>query len=182
MGLISEGIDRVMVLELPAGIGADGDIFASPKSGLVKWHSSWSDKLHQVYVNGRSGGATVDVEQRELVVQAPSSFETAVRIEVFAVEPSEADVDFSSELDGPFGESGRVKISLLRSQGLPADGRFEVYCDNGTGQVDYGQPIGGMRIWPCQQDKAGWGLSRFGESDFGYDWSAGTGFGRGSFG
>jgi len=57
-----------------------------------------------------------------------------------------------------------------------------LYFDNGTGQVDYGQPIRSMRIWPCLQDKAGWGLSRFGEGDFGYDWAGGIGFGRGSFG
>jgi len=130
MGLISEGIEGVTVIELPGGIGADGDVFASPRSGLVKWHSGWSDKLHQVYVNGRFGGATVDGEQRELVVQAPSSFETAVRIEVFAVERGEADTDFSSAIERPFGESGRVRISLLRRQDLPAEGRFEIYSSD----------------------------------------------------
>ena len=40
----------------------------------------------------------------------------------------------------------------------------------------------GLRLWPAWQDKGGFGLSRFGASDFGYDGSAAVGFGRGSFG
>jgi hypothetical protein len=117
-----------------------------------------------------------------MVVQVLTSFDEAVRIEVFAVEPEEADVDFSDTLDSAGGESGRVKITLLRSQRLPIVGRFRVYWDGGTGEIDYSGPVGEGPIWACRQDKAGWGLSRFGGSDFGRDLSAGVGWGKSGFG
>jgi len=77
-----------------------------------------------------------------------------------------------------------VKISCLRGQELPIDSAVQIYFDNGTGQIDYDsqlneQPI---RVWPNWQDKAGFGMSRFGVSDFGYDSSAAVGFGKGTFG
>ncbi len=65
---------------------------------------------------------------------------------------------------------------------MPAGARFEVYFDNGSGEVDYEHPIGGGRVWGCWQDKAGFGLARFGEGDFGYEWAGGVGFGIGGFG
>lgn len=182
MGFVSSGIDKVRVFELPMGVWADGGVVAGPRVCLVRWRSSWADKLHQVYVNGRYAGTTVDCEQRQMVVQAPSCFERAVRVEVFAVEPNEADVDFGEELEGDEGDSGRVKLRLLRSQSLPAGARFEVYFDGGTGEVDYEQPIGTGRVWGHRQDKAGFGLAGFGEGDFGYEWAGGVGFGRGGFG
>ncbi len=181
MGLVSSGIDEVRVFELPVGVWADGGVVAGPRVCLVRWRSAWADKLHQVYVNGRYGGATVDRGQRQMVVQASSCFDKAVRIEVFAIEPSEADVDFGDELEPGEGDSGRVKLSLLRSQRLAAGARFEVYFDGGSGEVDYGQPIGTGSVWGCRQDKAGFGLARFGEGDFGYEWAGGVGFGKGGF-
>jgi len=181
MGLVSSGIDSVRVFELPMGVWADGGVVAGPRVCLVRWRSAWVDKLHQVYVNGRYGGATVDCEQRQIVVQAPSSFERAVRVEVFAVEPGEAGVDFGDELKQGDGDSGRVKLSLLRSQRLAAGASFEVYFDGGSGEVDYEHLIGEGPVWGCWQDKAGLGLARFGEGDFGYEWAAGVGFSRGRF-
>jgi hypothetical protein len=181
MGLVSNGIDGVRVFELPAGVWADGEVVAGPRVCLVRWRSAWADKLHQVYVNGRYAGTTVDCEQRQMVVQAPSCFDRAVRVEVFAVEPSEGDIDFGDELKSGEGDSGQVKLSLLRSQRLPACARFEVYFDGGSGEVDYGRPIGTGPVWGCWQDKAGFGLVRFGEGDFGYEWAGGVGFGRGGF-
>jgi hypothetical protein len=65
---------------------------------------------------------------------------------------------------------------------LPACARFEVYFDGGSGEIDYENPIGGGQIWACLQDKAGFGLARFGEGDFGMEWAGGVGFGRGGFG
>jgi hypothetical protein len=182
MGLVSSGINGVRAFELPMGVWADGAIVAGPRVCLVKWHSTWNDKLHQIYVNGKFAGATIDYEQRQIVVQTPSCYERAVRIEVFAVEPSEADIDFGDELEGNEGDSGRVKLSFLRSQRLPAGARFEVYSGEGSGEVDYENPIGTGPVWACWQDKAGYGLSRFGEGDFGYEWAAGVGFGKGNFG
>jgi hypothetical protein len=122
-----------------------------------------------------------------MIVFLPSSFDSSVRIEVFAVDAAEADVDFGSELAGSRGESGRVKIGLLRSQLLPAGAKAEIYFDNGSGQIDYDRPINDepILIWSAcggWQEKCGLGLSRFGEGDFGWDWSAGVGFGAGLFG
>ncbi len=181
MGLISSGIDKVRAFELPVGVRTDGGIVAGQRVCLVRWRSEWTDKIHQVYVNGKFAGATIDAEQRQMVVQVASCFDRAARVEVFAVEPSEADIDFSGQLDRSEGDSGRVKLSLLRSQRLPADARFKVYYDKGMGDIDYGEAIGEGSVWGCRQDKGGFGLARFGEGDFGYEWSAGVGFGRGSF-
>ncbi|MFC1676910.1 hypothetical protein ACFL3G_07605 [Planctomycetota bacterium] len=184
MTLISEGIEKVTVFELPNGIWSDGRTAASPRSALVKWRSSLNDKFYQVYVNGEYGGVTNEVEQREMVVAVASSLESAVRIEVFAVEAEYADSDLSSELDTSVGESGRVRLSFLRSQELPAGSTIEIYSDNGTGQIDYDNRVNDLPIcvWPVWQDKAGFGMSWFGVSDFGYDSAGAVGFGKGSFG
>ena len=67
---------------------------------------------------------------------------------------------------------------------MPLDGTGQVFSDSGSGAVDYDKPLAGygLRLWPAWQDKGGFGLARFGESDFGYDGSAAIGFGRGAFG
>jgi hypothetical protein len=119
-----------------------------------------------------------------LIVQVPTSPECPVHIEVFAVDAEYADTNFSSELTRPPVDSGRVTITLLRSQNLPAGANAQIYFDNGTGQIDYNNPITDtpIRIWPAWQDKAGLGMSRFGLGDFGWDSPAAVGFGKGSFG
>lgn len=186
MKLISEGIENVRAFELPAGIWANGDCIGTPRTALVKWadKTNQDDMLYQVYVNGRYAGATVDNRQRQMIVPVPSSFQSAVRIEVFAVEAEQAHTDFSKELVSPPAVSGRVRISLLRSQNLPSDATAEIYFDNGTGVIDYSQPLSNrpIRLWPAWQDKAGFGMSRFGTGDFGYDSAAAVGFGKGCFG
>lgn len=184
MSLISSGIEAVRAFELPGGLWADGGYVETPSVALVKWRSSWSDMLHQVYVNGWYAGTTIDTQQRQMIVQIPTSFESPVRIEVFAVEAAAANVDFSRELDSLIARSGRVRISMLRGQNLPIEATVHVYSDNGTGQMDYETPLNDspIKVWPAWQDKAGFGMSRFGSSDFGYDSAAAVGFGKGSFG
>ncbi len=184
MSLISNGIEKVRAFELAGGVWVDGGSHGMPRIALVKWQSSWNDKLYQVYVNGRYAGATVETEQRQMVVPMPTSFETAVRIEVFAVGAEDTNVDFSSELSSSTGESGRAKIRMLRDQGLPAGGTVQIYSDNGTGEIDYDNTVneGPIRIWSAWQDRGGFGMSRFGSSDFGYDGAAAVGFGKGVFG
>jgi len=184
MGLIREGIDGVLAYELPVGIWADGGYPASPRVAVVRWRSSWSDKLHQIYVNGRYAGTTLDSQQRQMIVHIPASFESAVRMEVFAVEAQQADTDFSSQLNGPITQTGRVKISMLRGQNLPAGAVADIYFDGGTGQIDYENALNDvpLRLWAAWQDKAGFGMSSFGVSDFGYDSAAAVGFGVGVFG
>jgi hypothetical protein len=184
MSLISEGIENVTARELPAGIRQDGEYVAAPRIALVRWRSSHSDMLHQVYVNGRFAGATIDAEQRQMIVQIPGSFESAVRIEVFAVPAEQAHVDFGSEIAQPPVDSGRVKISLLRSQNLPAGATANVFYDAGSGEIDYDQPLNDcpIQIWPSWMDKAGFAMAGFGIGDFGWDSAAAVGFGKGIFG
>ncbi len=185
MKLISSGIEKVRAFELPSGIWANGECVETPKAALVKWIDKTNQEtFYQVYVNGQYAGSTLDSQQRQMIVPIPSSFQAAVRIEVFAVEAEHAHLDLSKELVSPTATSGRIKLSLLRSQNLPIDATAEIYFDNGTGTVDYNQPLSNkpIRLWPAWQDKAGLGMSRFGRSDFGYDAAGAVGFGKGSFG
>lgn len=184
MSLADSGIHSVRALALPAGIRVDGRCVQAPRVALVQWHSTWTEKLHQVYVNGRYAGATLDDQQRQMVVPIPTSLESPVRIEVLAVEPEDADTDFSSGLTPPPAGAGRVKLTLLRSQNLPPDAAANIYFDNSTGQIDYDHPLtdSPIRIWPAWQDKAGFAMSSFGLGDFGYDSTAAVGFGKGAFG
>jgi hypothetical protein len=184
MSLYSDGIDSIRVFDLPAGIQTDGRYVKQPYIALVKWQSTWSDKSHQVYVNGRYAGTTLDCQQRQLLVPVPTSPDNPIRIEVFAIDEEYADTDFSRELERPSVGSGRVTITLLRSQNLPMDATADIYFDDGTGQIDYDNPITDkpIRIWTARQDKAGFGMSRFGLSDFGWGSAAAIGFGKGSLG
>jgi hypothetical protein len=184
MALISGGIENIRAFELPCGIWADGESVGSPRTALIKWRSVWDDKLYQVYVNGKYAGATVDSQQRQMIVQIPTSLDSPVRIEVFAIEAEHVATDFSSEIESSIGQSGRVRISMLRGQSLPISAIVQVYFDNGTGEIDYDKALNDspIRIWPAHQDKAGFGMSRFGISDFGYDSAAAVGFGNGGFG
>jgi len=183
MSLVSEGINTVRAFPLPAGIWTDGSSIAAPRLSLVKWRSSHSDMLHQLYVNGRYAGTTIDSQQREMLVPIPTSFESAVRIEVFAVSPEQAHIDFSDQVAAP-ANSGRVRIVLLRSQNMPAGATANIYYDSGTGQIDYEEPLNNspIQIWPSWMDKAGFGMAAFGIGDFGWEGAAAVGFGKGSFG
>jgi len=184
MAFISSGIEKVKAFELPNGVWADGRSITWPRVALVKWRSYWKDKFYQIYVNGQYAGTTLEAGQRQMIVQISTSLESPVRIEVFAVEAEEVDTDFSSEIDSSPANSGRVKISLLRGQNLPIGSTAQIYFDNGTGEIDYDDPLNDspIRIWPAWQDKAGFGMSRFGASDFGYDSATTVGSGKGSFG
>ena len=186
MKLIRNGIEKVRAFELPAGIRANGECVGTPRAALVKWidKTNQGEMFYQVYVNGQYAGSTIDSRQRQMIVPVPSSFESAVRIEFFAVEAEHTHTNLSKEFVSLPATSGRVRISLLRSQNLPSDATAEIYFDNGTGVIDYSQPLNNrpIRIWPAWQDKAGFGMSRFGAGDFGYDSAGAVGFGKGSFG
>lgn len=184
MSLYSNGIDSVRTFDLPAGIRTDGQFVKEPRVALVKWRSTWTDKFHQVYVNGQYAGITFDNQQKQMIIPVPTSSDCPVRIEVFAIDSEYADTDFSSELDHPSVDNGRVKITLLRSQNLPISATANIYFDNGTGQINYENPLTStpIQIWSAWQDKAGFSMSRFGLGDFGWDSTAAIGFGKGSFG
>ena len=76
MSFVWDGIENAQVLTLPDGVRADGRCVAVSGAALVTWHSSQTGMFHQVYLNGRFAGATVDAEQRRLVVQTPGSLKT----------------------------------------------------------------------------------------------------------
>jgi hypothetical protein len=118
------------------------------------------------------------------VVATPTALESAVHVEVVAVEPYEAHIDFSRELVSTPSCSSRVRLTLLRGQILPAAATVNVYFDKGTGDIDYSTPLNEapIALWPYWQDKAGFGVARFGTGDFGYDAGAAVGFGKGVFG
>jgi len=184
MPFLHEGIESVRAVVLPDAIAADGGKAAFSRTALVTWKSRLENVLYQAYVNGCFAGATVDSEQRQLVIQIPSSFEAAVRVKVVAVKSTDAHCDFADEIGYATICSARVKLTLLRSQRLPVDGMANIYFDNGTGDIDYDTPLNDapIPIWACWQDKAGFGLAQFGTGDFGYDAAAAIGFGKGVFG
>jgi hypothetical protein len=184
MSFVPDGIENVRALVLPDGIAADGTYAAVSQAALITWHSHHAGMLYQVYVNGQYAGTTVDVKQRKLVVPVPSSPQSAVRVEVVAVEPKDAHVDFARLIEPPPAGSGRVRLVLLRSQILSIEATANIHFDDGTGQINYAKPLNAspIPIWPCWQDKAGFGMAQFGTGDFGYDSAAAVGFGMGSFG
>lgn len=184
MTLLSNGINNVRALAIPAGVSADGTVTENIGATLVKWQSTHLDKMHQVYVNGKFASAAVDCEQREMVVSIPSSAQTAVRIEVFATEAENAHLDQSGLLNSSEIQQGRLQIDFAKTHNLPIGATVDYYHDNGSGNVDYDNALNVLPIplWPRWQDNAGFGLSSFGKSDFGFDSSASVGFGKGSFG
>jgi hypothetical protein len=183
MGLVSSGIDRIRAFAMAVGVRADGEAVSEPQSALVRWRSEHEDKLHQVYVNGELAGVTCGLGQRCMIMPICSSWTSAVRIEVFAVEAWEANVDFGSELQSR-PQAGRVKLSWPRSMSLPFEGTAQVYSDGGGGEIDYENPVSkeDIQLWPSWQESLGFGLSGFGEGEFGYEGSEAVGFGKGLFG
>jgi len=186
MSLISSGIAKVRAFELASGVRLDGGGCSEQRRALVRWSfvGDASGKCFQVYVNGRYAGTTVDSEQRRMLVATPGCGVRPVRIEVFAVEAGEGHIDFSEEIGSACRGGERVRIRFLRGQELPVDSFWQVYSDEGSGEVNYSKPVsdGRVRVWAVQQDKAGFGMSGFGEGDFGYEWAAGAGFGKGCLG
>lgn len=184
MAFLRDRIENVRARFLPDGIAADGRRDMMCRAAVVTWRSTHTGMLHQVYVNNHLAAVTHEPGQRRVVVQIPGSFQSATSLEVVAVEPEDACIDFGRQLNALAPAEGRLRLTLLRSQSLPLDGTANVYFDDGTGQIDYAQPLNTspIRVWPCRQDKAGFGMSRFGESDFGYDSAAAIGFGKGRFG
>ena len=183
MGLISDGINCVRAFGLAAGIETFVGVINEPLCALVKWRSEHEDKLHQVYVDGEFAGVTTEFAQREMVVGIRCNQSSGARIEVYAVEPGEAHIDFGQGLESR-GKRGRVELGWMRGMRLPFEGKAEVYSDNGSGEIDYESPVtqDGILLWPSWQDKAGFGVGRFGVGDFGFDGCGAVGLGLGVFG
>ncbi len=177
MSFSREGINDVRTCVLPDAI-AGSDAVAFSRSLLVTWRSALTDQLHQVYIDGCLAGVTLDPDQKRLVVQTSSS-SGASHVDLVAVSPAEAYIDFADQIDSPAANPTRIRLTLLRRQDLPLDAVVNVYFDNGSGTPLNETPL---PVWPCWQDKAGLGLAQFGVGDFGYDAAAAVGLGKGSFG
>lgn len=184
MSIQRTGIENVRATVLADAVRSAGDGVAFSRAVLVSWQSSLEGPLYQVYVNGRLAGATNDPSERRLVIQTPSLSPAMMRIEVIAVDPHEAHRDFSEQIDVSAVDVGRIRLTILRSQSLPAGATINICHDNGSGTIDYDTPVNRRPIplWPCWQDKAGFGMAQFGAGDFGYDAAAAVGFGKGLFG
>ena len=184
MSIQRTGIDNVRVIVLPDAVRPFGDGVTFSHAVLVSWQSSLEGLLYQVYINGRFAGVTNDPSERQLVIQTPSFPPTTMRVEVIAVGPHEAHYDFSGQIDISAVDVRRIGLTILRSQSLPAGAAINIYGDNGSGTIDYDTPVNKdpILVWPCWQDKAGFGMARFGSGDFGYDAAAAVGFGKGLFG
>jgi hypothetical protein len=183
MGLISDGINGVEVFGLPVGVFEDGSVVSEPKAVLIKWKSSWADKLCHIYVNGRFVWESEFAEQRQAVVNFENQFDSAVRFEVFAVEASDAGRDHSYELENIKGDEGRIEVRFLKTIGMPYKGEAEFYiCEQGGNIFDDDNMAGVIGLWRDEFEKCGFGMSGFGEGDLGYDGGASLGFGRGVFG
>ncbi len=180
MSWLRDDIEDVQAFVLPDGIGIEDQYATVSRSVLVLWRSNLQDRLYQVYINGRFAGVTGDSQQRRLVVQIPSSFESACHLEIVSVEPKDAHIDFSDEIES---NTARVKLVLLRSQDLPAGATINIYYDHSTGDIDYIEPLNEFPIpvWSDWHDKVGFGLAQFGDGDFGYESASAIGFGQGYF-
>ena len=183
MSLISSGISRVGAYALACGMSKDGSVVSDPSGVVVQWMSEHDDKLYQVYINGKLSGVTDDISERLIALHVNSSVSKPCAIEVFAVEPVDVLTDFSDQLP-EVRPRRRATASFSRKISSPLGASVDLYTDNGTGQIDYQECVNfeSINLWPAWQDECGFGLSKFGRSDFGYDGAAAVGFGRGCFG
>ena len=181
MGFSTANINKVRAMVFPAGMLSNGVVVWLPGAVLVSWHSSETDKLFQVYVDGQLAGATLHVQQRMLLVRYAHTHTAA--IEVVAVEAEGRDVDYSEQLVGFTDADGsHAVLSWPKRGSLPLDSKANIYWNCGSGEVDYNEPLAIQNIWSGLAEKWGWGLDTFGNGDFGYSGTGAVGFGCGSFG
>ncbi len=180
MTFTNEQIENVIACELPAGVTDSGQGDNLHSSLLIKFSSGRTDRLHQVYLNGRYAGTTVEPDQRQMIVPMPPA-RAFVTVTVCAVNFADAFTDFSNLI--PPTRSGRVRIQILRSQSIPLGSFLNLYFDNASGDIDYNNPLNPepIPVWPDRCLKTGFGLGKFAKDDFGYDGDAAIGFGKGLF-
>jgi len=181
MTFSTDNIDRVWVTWFAAGMLSSGKLAAVPGMIQVSWKSSETDKLFQVYVNGRWGGVTSDPEQRKLLVEYEHSHLAA--IEIIAVEPEEKYTDYEGQVRGFFHVRGpHVIVSWPKRGTIPLGSKVAIFGDGGTGEMDYENPLAIREVWEGETEKWGWGLDEFGQGDFGYSGTGSIGWGRGAMG
>ncbi len=171
--IFSEGISKVRAYAIAGGVNGDGDANQLAGAAVVKWQSIYDDKLHQVYVNGKFAGVTAGCAQREIIAALPMSVKAAVKIEVFAVNRENANIDYSETINTKV-QSARIKIEFAKTNRLPIDGNASIYFQ--------GEKLNQESIKIYNEFRKGFGLNGFGRSDFGFEGSGAIGLGRGNFG
>ncbi len=180
MGFRTDNIDMVRVMRFAGSRLADGTEVGVPGLALVSWRSDESERLFQVYVNGRLSGVTVCAEQRMILVGCEANYPAA--IEVVSVEADKAGIDYSGQLNGFVGIEPRVELRWLRTADLALGNEIWVYQAAGDDFSEDIEPVAKIAIWPDMAAKWGWGLDGMGKGDFGYSGSASCGCGKGNFG
>ncbi len=154
-----------------------------PATGVaeLRWTSSLTDVLYQLYVNGEPAAATEDVEDQWRLEFTLPAGEQAL-IELIAVQPGEAETDFAGDLDGFTVEDAnrcRLRWPKLATIHAPRD-VANVYWDAATGTVDYDAPLAALPLWPDDLNRWGRGTSPRGDGGRGYDATAAPGRGEGA--
>lgn len=167
--LLSDGISEVRAFGQSNGVSGDGQPNQLTGFAIVKWYSIYNDMQHQVYVNGKFAGVTVDCLQRQMVVPLPVSQEAAVKIEVFAT-------DSANEIEESILENNRIRIQFPKTDHLPIEGTVDFYLEDEKLNKEE------IKIHSVFCDKGGFGLACFELSDFGFDGSSTIGLGKGNFG
>ncbi|KPK76405.1 MAG: hypothetical protein AMJ79_06715 [Phycisphaerae bacterium SM23_30] len=174
-------INKVRATVFPAGQLRDGTAVVLPGLILLSWQSKLTDKLFQVYVNGKLAGLSSHPKQRELVVQYDHTHPTG--IEVIWVEAEDRYVDYSRQSTGWRETDGSHAVLCFHRRGsIPLGSEAQLYWNAGQGDIDYSEPISRQSVWADAADKWGWGLDSFGVGDFGNSGTGAIGWGRGDFG
>ena len=151
------------------------------RSGLIfRWSDSYTDKLYQLYINGKLAGETRSINAPKQLSAAAAG---NIVWQVLAIDPASAGTDYSSYLDMTDSQGSRVEFSWPRdSVTLELGSYVNVFWDSATGTIDEDNQINGQPIYnfPPGAPRWGFGLGAFGDC-FGYD-GTGIGFGIGGFG
>ena len=182
MGFSNENIFNVKATGFPLGMGRYSSCIDFPGLILVSWRSSVADMLFQVYVDGTWAGVTFSCDQRKMLV--PCGHTRTVAIEILGVDPADQYVDYSCELSSFTNDKdgGYVKLTWPQKGNLPWGSKIEIYGDNGSGVIDYDEPLYSRNVWLHLSEKWGWGLDAMGRGDFGFSGTGAVGWGHGGLG
>lgn len=144
-----------------------------PGRALLSWRMTEPHAgVVQVYVNGELHDVTVAAAQREMWLHLDRQRD--VRVELAAVDESQAWTDYSDGLSGWGGDFvTTAKLAIVRDEALPIDAQVVVRVD--------GQDEPAAAMWGAGDGRSGFGALH-GVGPFGYDNATAAGHGLGDFG